>query len=172
MIISWTISFLHWWLRSTTWFHISQCGCQQMWMPCWDSFWWCMPGIVFYDINSRWGSRCTWDCLFERTAIKLPFMITSGLNDLKCSSTCESYRLVQLGFRTFQVYFQGLRAKLWNMGARLERTRHPQAGRRMGRCRRPHRRSPRAPRRYYPTSPDAGPMLGRALLTPVDADTP
>ena len=46
----------------------------------------------------------------------------------------------------------------WLMGrARwLKRTRRPQAGRRMGRCRRPRRRSPSAPRGYDPTPPAGG----------------
>ena len=42
----------------------------------------------------------------------------------------------------------------------------------VGRCRRPLRRSPRAPCGYDPTPPADGPVLGRALLTPVGASTP
>ena len=54
----------------------------------------------------------------------------------------------------------------------LEHTRRPQAGRRMGRCRRPRGRSLHEPRGYDPTPPAVGPMLGRARLTPVGAVTP
>ena len=43
---------------------------------------------------------------------------------------------------------------------------------RIDRGRRPHRRSPRAPRGYDPTPSSGGPVLGRALLTPVDAGNP
>ena len=53
----------------------------------------------------------------------------------------------------------------------LKRTRRPQAGRWMGRSRRPRRRSPRSPRGYDPTPPAGGPVLGRARLMPVGAGT-
>ena len=43
---------------------------------------------------------------------------------------------------------------------------------RIGRSRRPGRRSPRTPRGYDPTPPAGGPVLRRALLTPVGAGTP
>ena len=60
---------------------------------------------------------------------------------------------------------------------RMTSARRPQGGRGrvgdrwIGRCRRPRRRSPRAPHGYDPTPPAGGPVLGRARLMPVGADT-